>query len=51
MDPESALHEFKEKLFHVHAKDVKIYRERLNQVGIFAPPLQWHRPPAAARSW
>lgn len=44
MDPASALHEFKEKLFHLHAKDVKIYRERLNQVGIFAPPLQWHQP-------
>lgn len=44
IEPVSALHEFKDKLFHVHAKDVKIYRERLNQVGIFAPPLQWHQP-------
>jgi len=44
MEPASALHEFKDKLFHLHAKDVKIYRERLNQVGIFAPPLQWHQP-------
>jgi sugar phosphate isomerase/epimerase len=44
IEPASALHEFKDKLFHFHAKDVKIYRERLNQVGIFAPPLEWHAP-------
>src|SRR5204863_5270876 len=30
MDPASALHEFKEKLFHLHAKDIKIHQERLN---------------------
>lgn len=44
IEPASALHEFKDKLFHFHAKDVKIYRDRLNEVGIFAPPLQWHQP-------
>lgn len=44
IEPASALHEFKDKLFHVHAKDVKIYPERLNQVGVFAPPLEWHQP-------
>ena len=44
MEPASALHEFKDKLFHLHAKDVKIYRERLNQVGAFAHPLEWHQP-------
>jgi sugar phosphate isomerase/epimerase len=44
IEPASALHEFKDKLFHFHAKDVKIYRERLNQVGIFASPLEWHQP-------
>ena len=44
MEPASALHEFKDKFFHLHAKDVKIYRDRLNEVGIFAPPLQWHQP-------
>jgi sugar phosphate isomerase/epimerase len=44
IEPASALHEFKDKLFHFHAKDVRIYRERLNQVGIFAPPLEWHAP-------
>ncbi len=44
IEPTSALHEFKDKLFHLHAKDVRIYRERLNQVGVFAPPLEWHQP-------
>ena len=44
MEPASALHEFKDKLFHLHAKDVKIHRERLNQVGVFAHPLEWHQP-------
>ena len=44
MDPVSALHEFKEKLFHLHAKDVKIHRERLNEFGAFAEPLKWHQP-------
>jgi sugar phosphate isomerase/epimerase len=44
MDPVSALHEFKDKLFHLHAKDVKIDRTRLNQVGVFAHPVEWHQP-------
>ncbi|MEO7319123.1 MAG: sugar phosphate isomerase/epimerase [Chthoniobacteraceae bacterium] len=44
IEPASALHEFKDKLFHLHAKDVKIDRERLNEAGIFAPPLEWHQP-------
>ena len=44
MEPASALHEFKDRLFHMHAKDVKIYRDRLNQVGAFAHPLEWHQP-------
>jgi sugar phosphate isomerase/epimerase len=44
MDPASPLCEFKEKLFHLHAKDVSIDRERLNEVGIFAFPKEWHTP-------
>ena len=44
MDPISPLTEFREKLFHLHAKDVKIHRDRLNQVGAFAHPLEWHQP-------
>jgi len=44
MDPLLPLKEFESKLFHVHAKDVRIRRDRLNQVGIFANPLEWHQP-------
>jgi sugar phosphate isomerase/epimerase len=44
MDPVSPLREFREKLFHLHAKDVKIHRDRLNEVGAFAEPLKWHQP-------
>lgn len=44
MDPLSPLAEFKSKLFHVHAKDVKINRAALNQVGRFDFPLTWHQP-------
>ena len=44
IEPASALQEFRGKLFHFHAKDVRISRDQLNEVGIFAPPLQWHQP-------
>jgi sugar phosphate isomerase/epimerase len=42
MDPESPLREFQDKIFHMHAKDVKIQRNRLNDVGVFAHPNLWH---------
>lgn len=44
MDPASPLREFQDKLFHLHAKDVKLHRERLNEVGVFAHPNEWHTP-------
>jgi len=44
MDPASPLAEFKEKLFHLHAKDLAVHPDRLNQVGIFAFPKDWHTP-------
>lgn len=44
MDPLSPLREFREKLFHLHAKDVRIKAERINDVGVFAYPLEWHQP-------
>lgn len=44
MDPAAPLAEFKDKLFHLHAKDVRIRWERMNDVGIFAYPLEWHQP-------
>lgn len=44
MDPSSPLREFQDRLFHVHAKDIRIRRDRIDDVGIFAHPLEWHQP-------
>jgi sugar phosphate isomerase/epimerase len=44
MDYLQPIYEFKDRIFHVHAKDAKLDRPRLNEVGILATPLQWHRP-------
>jgi sugar phosphate isomerase/epimerase len=44
MYPISPLREFKQKLFHLHAKDMTVHAERLNEVGIFAFPREWHTP-------
>ncbi len=38
------LWEFKDRIHHVHAKDVRVDRHRLNDVGILATPLQYHSP-------
>ena len=38
------LYEFKDKIFHVHYKDIKLYPDRLNQVGIMAYPLDFMSP-------
>jgi sugar phosphate isomerase/epimerase len=44
MDPLNPLREFKNKLFHVHAKDMIVHPDYLNEVGIFAFPKEWHTP-------
>jgi len=44
MDPVSPLREFGGKLFHLHAKDVEIQQDRLNEVGVLANPSLWHQP-------
>ncbi len=44
MDYLKPLREFRDKLFHLHAKDLQICRERLNDVGGFAFPKEWHVP-------
>jgi len=44
MDPSSPLQEFQDKIFHFHAKDIKIRRDRIDDVGIFSHPLEWHQP-------
>ncbi len=44
MDPVKPLWEFKDRIFHVHAKDVRLDIDKLNDVGILATPLQYHTP-------
>lgn len=38
------LYEFKDKIFHVHYKDIKLYSEKLKDVGVMATPLQYMSP-------
>ncbi len=44
MDYCKALREFAPRIHHMHAKDVRIDREKLDEVGILAYPLQYHTP-------
>jgi sugar phosphate isomerase/epimerase len=44
MDCIAPLREFADRIYHVHAKDVKVDRQRLDEVGILAPPLDYHSP-------
>ena len=44
MDYIAPLYTFRDKIFHVHFKDIKILRDRLNQVGILAYPLDYMSP-------
>lgn len=38
------IYEFKDKIFHVHYKDIKIYPDRLQEVGIMGYPLDFMSP-------
>lgn len=44
MDYLEPLRAFQDRLFHIHAKDVRVDQHRLNQVGILAHPLEYHSP-------
>lgn len=44
MDYLKPIREFKDKLFHIHIKDVKVHQERLDEVGILGYPLAYHTP-------
>ena len=44
MDYLSPIRDFAKRFHHVHAKDVRIDRHRLNQVGILAHPNDYHTP-------
>jgi sugar phosphate isomerase/epimerase len=38
------LYEFKNRIFHVHFKDIKIYQDKLDEYGYFSYPGLWHSP-------
>ena len=42
MDPIKPIEEFRERIFHVHAKDLKIWRSKLDEVGIM--DFGWNSP-------
>ncbi len=44
MDYLNPLTNFADRIFHVHAKDVRIDRQRLDDVGIMANPSEYHTP-------
>lgn len=44
MDYLPPIYEFKERLFHVHFKDIKLFRDKLNDHGIMATPLEFMAP-------
>jgi sugar phosphate isomerase/epimerase len=44
MDYLAPLAEFRDRIFHAHAKDVRIDRAGLDQHGVFAHPKLWHSP-------
>ncbi len=44
MDHLAPLAEFSDRLVHIHAKDVTVDKDRLNDVGILATPVEFHTP-------
>jgi len=44
MDYIRPIYQFKDRIFHVHLKDAKLLPDQLNEVGILATPLSFHRP-------
>ncbi len=44
MDYLKPLYEFKDRILHVHFKDIKLYKDKLDQVGVLAYPLEFMAP-------
>ncbi|QKZ12905.1 sugar phosphate isomerase/epimerase family protein [Spirosoma sp. KUDC1026] len=44
MDEVRPIYDYRDRLHHIHLKDVKLYRDKLNRVGIMANPLEYHSP-------
>ncbi|MDI9864496.1 sugar phosphate isomerase/epimerase family protein [Flectobacillus sp. DC10W] len=44
MDYCRPIYDYTERLHHIHLKDAKVYKEKLDRVGIMANPLEYHSP-------
>lgn len=44
IDVVKSVYDFKERIFHVHFKDLKILQDKLNEFGAFSLPNLWHAP-------
>jgi len=44
MDYLKPIYEFKDRIFHIHFKDIKVYKDKLNDVGVMATPLEYISP-------
>ena len=44
MDYIKPIYQFKDKIFHVHFKDIKLHSDKLSKVGVMAYPLQFMSP-------
>lgn len=44
LDYVKAVHDFSDRIFHVHFKDIKLYPEKLKKVGVMAYPLEYMSP-------
>jgi sugar phosphate isomerase/epimerase len=44
MDPITPIYQYKDRLHHIHLKDAKVYKDKLDRVGIMANPLEYHSP-------
>jgi sugar phosphate isomerase/epimerase len=44
MDEIKPIYEYKDRIHHVHIKDVKVYKDKLDRVGVLANPLEYHSP-------
>jgi sugar phosphate isomerase/epimerase len=44
MDELKPIYKYHDRLHHIHLKDARVYRDKLDQVGILANPLEYHSP-------
>lgn len=44
MDYIKPIYDFKDRIHHIHLKDAKLYKDKLDRVGILATPLEYHSP-------